>query len=205
MNKVVVFDIDNVLADFEGRLVDDVLMSKYGFGIATKKRDSYSFEERWREMPEVLADALDFVNDPNSYYGLNAIDQMIEFAQANEGQGAVIYVSARPILSLYFTKRWLNKHGLLSNPEIHLAYCGISDKAAFLSDLSGSVDFIVEDSPETIRALKEAGLPAWCFGREWNEGLYPRLRINPSGVLVYQHAKGEFAEPVFEALAETEA
>lgn len=199
MNKTAFVDIDNCLADFEGQLVT-YLAEKHG-GDAFLKRHLYSLTERFDGKPELAMDAVAFVTDPNSYYGLSPIVPMVEFAAGLEEQGAVIYLSSRPMECLNFTIRWLKKHGLLTNPDIHLVFCGVEDKFYFLEDLQTSdevsVDFIVEDSPTHINSLRES-FTVLTFDRPWNQGLYPRI-TDRNGVLMYQSVAGERAEPLYEA------
>jgi len=204
MDKAVVFDIDNCLANFEGRLVDDVLIPAFGYEASVRNRDKYNFEDRWGSSPNVLDEASNFVKDPNSYFGLPAIESMIEFASVMEGQGVVLYVSARPVESLTFTERWLRKQGLLSNPTLHSVFCGVGDKAKFLGDLAErdgkySIDFIVEDNPKEIEALKE-NFTVLTFDRPWNRGFFPRVG-DVRGVLMYSENKNERAEPLYEAFS----
>lgn len=200
MDKVVVLDIDNCLADFERQMVE-YLRELYG-NDAVINRDIYRLSERFDGKEVILAGALDFVKDQNSYYGLHPIEPMVELASLLEEQGVVLYLSSRPALAYNTTIRWLKKQGLLSNPTLHSVFCGVVDKADFLADLVDkgskySVEFIVEDSPENITSLKK-NFSVITFDRPWNKGIYPRIE-DRNGVLMYQAAHGERSEPVYEA------
>lgn len=199
MNKLVVFDIDNCLADFEGQMVE-YLRELYG-NDAVINRDIYRLSERFDGEEMILSDALDFVLDQNSYYGLPVIEPMVEFASLLEEQGVVLYLSSRPALAYNTTIRWLKKQGLLSNPTLHSVFCGVEDKADFLADLvekgeEYSIEFIVEDAPENITSLKK-NFSVITFDRPWNKGIYPRIE-DRNGVLMYQAAHGERSEPLYD-------
>ena len=79
MNKLIIMDVDGVLADFEWRLVD-VLASEFG-EIATRNRDKFRLEDRYGEYPEVLGRALELVKDPNFYYSLDVYEGAADFVK----------------------------------------------------------------------------------------------------------------------------
>jgi hypothetical protein len=58
-------------------------------------------------------------------------------------------------------------------------FVGVEDKAEFLADVV--VEFVVEDSPEQIEKLKDAGIPVLCWDKQWNEGIFPRLFTDRNG------------------------
>lgn len=171
MNRAVVFDIDGVLADYEGKLIR-VLADEFGQD-ALKHRDKFSLEERFSDYPEILVRAKELTADPNFYYGLEADENAVSFLEGLHDNGFMpIFVTSRPESVRNFTYRWL-LHKTTFNP-INL-FCGITDKAYFISELGQSVEFVVEDNPEQIYKLKEAQFVVLCWEQPWNEGIYPRL------------------------------
>jgi hypothetical protein len=198
MNKMVVFDIDGVLAKFEPRLVE-VLDGEFGSN-ARVNRHVFSLKERFEKHPEILFRALELVEDPNFYYGLeydkNATVFLADLASAGFG---VMYLTSRPKSSYSFTKRWLSK--IAPNSGTNSLFME-SDKADFLSDVD--VDFVVEDDQSQIEKLKKSGKTVLCWHQEWNEGIFPRLYARSDGEIMYWSEVGEESEPFWSAVAEME-
>lgn len=192
--KLVVMDIDGVLADFEGRLVQHLVM-RFG-DEAIADRSFYSLERRYNSKnPEVIGEAIRFVNDPNSYYSLEEHDGAIQFVETLMVHGhKILYLSSRPKNAYMFTRRWLSKK--ISDMFLNL-FTGIEDKAHFLSDLGESVEFVVEDSPVQIKELKEAGFTVACWSQPWNEGIFPRFYVRTDGVVMLWGSDDTEAEPFF--------
>jgi 5'(3')-deoxyribonucleotidase len=192
--KTVVVDIDGVLADFEGRL-DRTLSAKFG-DRSRSDRSKYTMEERYAKDLEVLKYALDFIADPNSYYGLDECEGGINFVETLMDDGyKVLYVSARNESAYSITRRWLTKH--TTDPDIFL-FCGVESKADFLKDF-GEVDFAVDDSPVQIEKMKESGITAVVWHQPWNEGIFPRIYVRSDGeIMLWPDASIE-AEPLFVA------
>ncbi len=178
--KTAVFDIDGVLADYEGQL-NRVLFRKFG-DRGYCNRDIYSLEKRYAKEPEVLEYALALTADPNFYYPLRPIVQMLSFVEdywiktGNE----VLFVTTRPESAETFTRRWLNKH--LERFVDYTLFCGISRKSEFLlKNDFGEIEFVIEDSPSQIQDLKDNGFNALCYDQRWNQDIFPRLYCRPDG------------------------
>jgi 5'(3')-deoxyribonucleotidase len=191
--KIVAVDIDGFLADFEGRL-NKVLVAKFQER-GRSDRSKYTMEERYANDGEVLKYALDFIADPNSYYGLDECEGAIPFLEALMDDGyKILYVTARTSSAYSITRRWLTKH--TTDPDI-LLQCGVANKAVFLREFSEEIDFVVDDSPEQIAKLKEFGYTAVVWHQPWNEGIFPRIYIRTDGeVMLWADASVE-AEPFF--------
>lgn len=193
MKNLVVFDVDGVLADFEGQLVK-VLVSEFG-EVARQKRNCFRLEDRFAERPDILSRAKELVSDPNFYYGLREIDGAFGFVDMvmDEGKG-VVFVSSRPDSAQSFTARWLLKRMYKGKPVV---FCGIEDKVGFLKPILESVDFVVEDNPQHIADLKSAGIDVICFDQPWNQGIFPRLYIRSDGEPMLWAQEDLEAEPFF--------
>lgn len=179
MNKLVVFDIDGVLANYEDRLVR-VLMEEFD-NAALENRDKFSLEERFAERPDILKRAQELTADPNFYYSLEPDHDALQFVEDLVEEGfPVIYLSSRPKYTENFTRRWLLKY-VYGQVDV---WCGVSDKAYFLSDLGASVEFVVEDNPSQISALKHRNFPVLVWAQKWNEGIFPRLYVRSNGDLM---------------------
>src|SRR3990167_1260037 len=127
MNKLVVMDIDGVLADFEGKLVS-VLAREFG-EIAYYNRDRFRLEDRYGKYPQVLNRALELTKDPNFYYGLEECEGATDFVdRLSDEQYSITYASSRPKTAESFTIRWLFKHTI----GRFGVYCGVADKLDFV-------------------------------------------------------------------------
>jgi len=188
MNKLVVFDIDGVLVDFEWQLVK-TLGREFG-EIGYYNRDKFRLEDRFKDYPQILARALELTADPNFYYGLEPNEEALKFVKSLVEDGfPVMYVSSRPPSAENFTRRWLLKN-VFGQVDVH---CGVVDKTDFLSDLKDSIGTIVEDNPEQIENLKDAGFTVLCWGQPWNEGIFPRVYVRKDGVLMYWYDESKEA------------
>ena len=187
--KTVIFDIDGVLADFEGQLVY-ALYEK--FGEASRcDRTIFSLEKRYSG--EILEYAQSLTNDPNFYYGLPA-DEGLEFANlVGVGNSHVSFVSSRPWSAESFTRRWLDGK-IYADFSV---YCGITDKVAFCLPNKDFIEYIVEDNPFQIEKLKNAGFKVFCFDQVWNQGIFPRVYQNLDGEIMLWERPDEISVPFF--------
>lgn len=198
MNKTVILDIDGVLADFEGKLVK-VLGKEFG-SPAHDYRERYRLEERFGNFPVILRRALELTADPNFYHDIQLCEGAVDFVETLlDDDYSIRYVSARPMSAYSFTRRWLVSR--FTDVDINL-YCGVGDKVDFIRKLNIPVDFIVEDSPITIRALKANGFVTVCWAQLWNEGIFPRLYVRGDGEIMLWANEAIEAEPFFAAEGE---
>jgi len=189
MNKMVVFDIDGVLAKFEPGLVE-VLDGEFGSN-SKVNRHVFILEERFKNHPEILSRAIELSENPNFYYGLEPDKNALIFLSDLEANGfGIMYLTGRPKSSYPFTKRWLEK---MAPRFMANSLFMESDKADFLADVD--VDFVVEDSPSQIESLKKSGKTVLCWHQEWNEGIFPRLYARSDGEIMYWSEVGEESEP----------
>lgn len=183
MNKLVVFDIDGVLRDFEGALIE--LLAVDSPVMAYRKRHLYSFYDRFEGFPTAIALMEECVADPSFYRNLVPIVPMVMLAFGAMQEFDVIFLSSCPQKAWRNTVLWLRERGLdVSNDQV---YCGVKDKAAWLKSYlrdGQEVEFVVEDSPENIHSLQSAGFKTYAWNQPWNEGCFPRLEVNRDGDLM---------------------
>lgn len=180
MKNVFVFDIDGVLADYEGQL-DRVLKEKFG-DRANCDRSLYRLEDRYKD--EVLKYALYLTENPNFYYPLPVLPGAKSIVDDLGGKFDFWFVTRRPESTFNVTRRWLKKlSGFLSNGDFELR-CGIEDKVECLAPFSEEIACVVEDNPDTIKELQEAGFVVLCWSQDWNVGIFPRLYTRIDGVVM---------------------
>ena len=192
--KTAVFDIDGVLADYEGQLVKE-LYRRFG-SVGLRNRDKYSLEDRFVDHPEILECAQMLTEDPNFYYGLPEDVAAIRFVEDLLDDGFLaVYLTSRPSTARGFTRRWLIRKLTDTNP---LVFCGASDKVGWLESVYGNMDFVVEDNPEQIEKIRKAGLTVLCWSQPWNEGIFPRLYVRSTDQeLMLWASEDTEAEPFF--------
>jgi hypothetical protein len=178
MNKIVVFDVDGVVADFEGQL-NRVLIREFG-QLANCDRSIFCLEERYTKNPVILSRALQYTEDPNFYYPLRPIDPMVDFVNRIAESHDILFLSSRPESAESSTARWLKKNVISK----FVLKCGVSDKAEFLiasESVDVSVEFVVDDNPETVKSINAVGYTAICYDQQWNQGVFPRMYIRSDG------------------------
>lgn len=191
MNKIVCFDVDGVLADFEGKLVN-VLESEFG-DIATKNRNLFSIEDRFENHPEIIRRAQLYINTPNFYRNLEPIKDMILLANELIGfKVGVMYLTSRPQTHEEVTRRWLQKHTENYSESLGL-FCGVENKADFLLDVNAQ--YLIDDNPKEITRCKKSKIPVLVWSQEWNERLFPRLYASSNGTLMLWESEDKEAEP----------
>lgn len=199
--KIVAFDVDGVLAKFEQKLVD-VLVGEFG-KMGGINRFFFSLEDRFKNHPDVLKKALQYVADPNFYYSIPRDDGACDFvADLMEDGWGVMYVTSRPRSHETFTRRWLQKNTNKYEKSYGL-FCGISNKSEFLKDVD--VEFLVEDNPEEIIRCKNSKIPVMCWAQQWNDHLFPRLYTDKEGVLMLWIDEESDATPFWSLVKEYDA
>jgi len=200
MNKIVAFDIDGVLADFEGRLVDCLVDEFRALG--SMNRSLFSLDERFKNHPEILERSLEYVNDPNFYYGLEPIQPTVDFVKNLMERGYwVMYLTSRPRTHEAFTRRWLEKY-TWNYKDSRGLLCGIDDKADFLYDVD--VAFLVDDNPKEFTRCKKRGVNILVWEQPWNEGLFPRLYSDKNGEVMLWGDESKEALPIFSVISDYE-
>jgi hypothetical protein len=192
MKRPWVFDIDGVLADFEGWLVDR-LYEEFG-DAALVHRNKYDFSERFRDAPEILEQANRLTRRPSSYMGIPPILEGVAFAQEILESGSqIFFVSARPDTVEVTTRHWLENN--LDFSKSLGVYVGVNDKAKFFTEVFPELDIVafVDDGMHQVNNLIMSGKKAFCWAQPWNEGCFPRLEVDREGDLWLWEAEHEEA------------
>lgn len=190
---MVIIDIDGVLADLEGAMVE-YLRQNFGDDALTN-RNLYNIDERYADFPEILDAALKFVLDPNSYYPLKPLQSGLVFVERLMANGyPVQFLSSRPTAAQEYTVRWLKKH--LSDYKSTLgAQClGKNKTRLILKDYSGLVDFVVDDNPRTVTTLNAGGILAYSWAQPWNEGVHPAILHENNQYLIAEDSYGKLID-----------
>lgn len=184
--KTVIMDVDGVLADVEGRLVEH-LVTKFGQR-AGLNREMYSLNDRYADMPDVLSEALAFVANPSMYYGLEPHADGIRFVESLINTDYhVVFISSRPKAAETATVRWLKKH-VENYGYSGGARCVSGSKSRLiLKDMAGLIEFVVDDNPDTVNELNAGGVLAYAWTQPWNEGVYPYLSHGGKDVEIYEN------------------
>ena len=180
MIRYCVFDIDNVLADFEGWLVE-TLCEKFGED-ATMNRDKYELKERFKDAPEILDDSYRLMRRPSSYLYLEPILEGVQLANRILDSGCqILFLSSRPMTVEGATRRWLQNH--LDYGRCAGMYIGVNDKADFLHGVYPDLEtaFVIDDNPKQVEKLRRMGTKALCWSQPWNEWCFPRLEVDRQG------------------------
>lgn len=174
--KYAVFDIDGVLADFEGYLVQS-LEAEFGMD-ARMNRHKYSLRERFGSRPDIDVRAYTLANDPRTYKHLNwdfgAVALLFEVKE--QGYDVAIATSRKDHNDMRrVTEMWLGR--VLHGVNFDLLFCP-DGKAPVLAEVKDHIAFVIDDNPEEIKAMKSAGIEnVFAWKQPWNEDVYPR--INP--------------------------
>lgn len=189
MKNLIVFEIDNVLADLDSTLID-LAYREFGMGRSALKDE---------ELQKFYATVR---NDPNIYYGLRPVKPMIGFfLDLEASEYAVGVFSSRPETAQKFTEKWLDKQ-LMTKPIF--VYCGISDKSNFLYGIKDDLLFVVDSEPVEIEKMKIDGLPIFAYTENILNApeIHPLLYARQSGEIMLWQKSEEDAMPVFEYLNE---
>lgn len=199
--NLVIFDIDGVVADFEGQM-DSELHRVFG-KLAAADRSLYRFEDRYPSNLAIVSYALELSDNPNFYYALPPISEALDLCFMFQDRGYFPwFVTSRPAYCENFTRRWLKKR--LGTDEFTLS-CGIKDKASYLKPLKGETRLvIIEDSPQQKTELEQVGFDVLIWSQPWNERLFPRLYARNDGTVMLWEDESEEAVPFFETLEEAQ-
>lgn len=192
--KMVLMDIDGVLADLEGRLVEH-LVACYGKD-AEINRDMYAIEDRYADFPEILDAALSFVIDPNVYYPLLPLMDGLEFTERIIAKGyPVQFLSSRPQTAETFTVRWLREHLLdYDNTTLGAKCLGGNKARTILKDYKDLVEFVVDDRPSTVEQLNKGGVLAYSWAQIWNVGVHPAILHGDDGFKIATSADAKLVD-----------
>lgn len=174
----VVFDIDGVLADFEQAWCRE-------FG--NQNRHLYKMEERLEGNPLRIKESLEFIRDPNIYYGLEPIVGGINFLKSFiERNYYVIVATSRPKVARTVTQRWLTNQGV---PYMKLYF--VDKKAEELNTIGQTssylkADILVDDNPEILDDCAQYFISPICWKQPWNEYWFPKVWAIDDGKFAFQ-------------------
>lgn len=150
-----VFDMDGVVADFEGYAV-----KRFG----ECDRSLYSLTARW---PDRADEVRAFVNDHETYERLYPIAGAQMMLRALKEFGfELIYATARPggLEMRELTAMWLRAYDI---PHDDVYVVPFADKAGLVHSLGPAAVF--EDAPEQIAAMRAKYLNVVTYVQPWNK------------------------------------
>lgn len=168
-NKAFVFDIDGVLADFEGSFC-------YIFG-----EESRNLPDLTQRYPEKAFEITEFINSINTYVDLSPIfGGWVLTNQVRDHGYKVVLLTSRPYWVREVTEKWLQKYNF-----IYDALYFTQDKSRAIEILNSSnkyqVVVLIDDLPHNI-----ANLPKGVFGalweQPWNKDYYPKVSYTLSSM-----------------------
>lgn len=156
-HPTLVIDIDGVLADFHGALIEAVG--------PPQSQDGWGFEDWYTEQAQVdKANA--FTANPESYRNLRPIPVSKKTVQAMDRAGwCLIVVTSRPKDAEDVTREWLRRNFRGCFDQIHVVGSS-AEKIELIRTLNPHM--VVDDNQKTIEALRQAGIPAIVFAQPWN-------------------------------------
>lgn len=189
MNKVVIVDIDGVIAKTEPFLLDE--LKDYYEGVFDN-RHIYSFEDRFRGNQDLINAVERTLNYPLFYRNVPPDLHAINFVADLKKSGfPIMYVTSRPRITNTFTGLWLQKYTYDYSHTMGVWFA--EDKAHLLEDVD--VEFVIDDSPKQIKSLKESGKVVFCWAQPWNEGVFPRLFSDRDGTVYLWEREDVEEEP----------
>jgi predicted methyltransferase len=191
----VVFDIDGVLADFEGAFCQT-------FG--EYNRHLYGLEQRF---PENLSKSIqNFVESPESYTDLSPIfGGIVTLNQFKQRGYHILIVTGRDKSLRGVTRKWLSRYNVhyndlyFSNNKLE----SIKDFQHVRSNLK--VQYIIDDSVEVLDTVSDGlGIPALAWEQEWNKHYTPRIRYDQELMKVVGTKDGTNWYPIWEKVGKDE-
>lgn len=192
-----IFDVDGVLADFEGALVN-YLSDSYDMDLSRHRRELYSLEDRYADILP-FEDVKRFANTPSSYIHLESLHG-VKFVNDLIDRGwDVWFLSSRPMIARGATERWLNNR-IPRYYETRGVLVGVSDKHVAAKEWGA--DILVDDSPETVNQALNAGVNAFAWDQPWNQGVFPRLTCDRGGQVYIWETESTEEVPFFSVYEE---
>jgi uncharacterized HAD superfamily protein len=163
------FDLDNVIADMEPRLLQ---FAKEEFGIELTDKQKKFF--KWEEMPDIdlkiAKKIMETAIDPAFFMEVDPLEGAKEALRLLKRKGRSIHIiTARPQDTFMFTSKWLKKHNIWYNT---LTCCKTKMKPRMAAELK--VQSYVddrEDSLEYFINFRQSGrfLKLGLMDRDWNK------------------------------------
>lgn len=188
--KYAVFDVDGVVADFEGSLTYR-LYQRHG-DMAFANRKFYNLKDRYSG--QILSDAMSIVSDPHSYsiHMVNPnMDAIALVEEAHERDYEIMFVTSRPPAAHSVTEAWLKKY--LHRVNFYLLFT--LNKAEKLFDAREHIAFAVDDCPDVVMEMRRVGINTFSWEQQWNEALYPKLFTGTQNIVYVQ--ENEYSDGVY--------
>lgn len=191
----VVFDIDGVLADFEGAFCQT-------FG--DNNRHLYSLEQRF---PENLTKSVyNFIVSLESYTDLSPIfGGIVALNQFRQRGYHILIVTGRDKSLRDVTKKWLSRYNVHYN-QLYFA----KNKLEAIKDFEFvhpnlKVQYIIDDSVEVLDTVSDGlGIPALAWEQEWNRHYFPKIRYDQELMKVVGTENGTSWYPIWEKVGKDE-
>lgn len=162
----IVLDMDGVIADFHGTLIE-----KVG---APKRMDSWKWEDWYPGDEKRQIEAKAFTSSPDSYHFLQPLPGARKSIRKIAEAGNKIYiVTGRPEGADWVTQDWVNKY--LRGDIEKVFVVGHASKVGTIKELSPHL--VVDDNADTIHQLVEAGIGAVVFNQPWNQDVKDAPRV----------------------------
>lgn len=158
-NRVMVIDLDGVVADFITKIERIV-------GPAVKPFE-FGWGLRYEGQPEKADQARALTKDPETYRGLDSVPMaQYRIAQLIDAEDWVVHaVTCRPENSTTVTEKWLF--------DLFPGVASLSVRPGFEAKVKRAIEIgpsiMVDDHPPTIRHARERGLNAVIFDQPWNK------------------------------------
>ena len=170
---IVVFDLDGVLADFDGAFCD-----AFGYD----RREEYHLRKRYPEHADTVSE---WVNEPKNYIDLAPIFGGVVWMNQCIGAGYyVAIVTARHINLPIITEAWLDKYNIRPHTIVHA-----TNKPNAINDLSENLNLpvilFVDDSIENLKQVgEEIGCECAAWASPWNVDWRPLAWYDPDRMAV---------------------
>ncbi len=166
IRPIIAFDIDGVLADFEGEFCER-------FGIAN--RDKYDLHSRYPAVDPGLIS--EFLTSPDVYLNLAPIFGGVEFLREFHTRGfQVVLITSRGSNLREVTEKWLN------NYYIHYSELVMTNnKAEYIENYNKTnpvpIIYLVDDMSSNLENLP-LGTTGLLWEQPWSGEFYPRVKYS---------------------------
>lgn len=191
----VVFDIDGVLADFEGAFCQT-------FG--DNNRHMYNLMDRFpRNLSESI---LNFIESPESYSDLSPIfGGIVALNQFKQRGYHILIVTGRDKSLREVTRKWLYRYHVRYN-DLYFS----KNKLEAIKDFQHvhpnlKVQYIIDDYVPVLDTVSRGlGIPALAWEQEWNSGYFPRIKYDQKLMKVVGTENGTNWYPIWEKVGKDE-
>jgi 5'(3')-deoxyribonucleotidase len=139
------FDLDNVIADMEPRLLE-FAKTELGIELTEEQKKFFKWEEMPGMDPKVAKKIMNTATDPAFFMEVEPIEGAREALRLLKRKGRTIHIiTARPQDTFMFTSKWLKKHNIWYNT---LTCSKMAMKPRMAAELK--VQSFVDDRPEAL-------------------------------------------------------